>query len=119
MAANVLVFRARPVRLQGQGGLAVQPAFQNRLEARVGAGLQLECALAGGFEPQIGVCFAQAHNAQTSPVSHLRMGLLSRIVRTACAVAGPAAVSAQWISREGVHSRWAWWLLGICSRTTV
>ena len=72
-AANVFMFRAGPVRLQRKGGLSIQPAFQNRLQALVGARLQLEGTLTGRFEPGISVCFAEAHDTQTSPVAHLGM----------------------------------------------
>src|ERR1700722_9308851 len=72
-AANVFMFRAGPVRLQREGGLSIQTAFENRFQALVGAGLQLECALAGRFEPRMGVSFAEAHDAKTSPVAHLGM----------------------------------------------
>ena len=36
------------------------------------------------------------------------------MVRITSAVAVPM-VSPQWINREGVHSKCAWWLFGMCS----
>src|SRR5580698_5102679 len=72
--AHIFMFRARPLRLRRESGLSVQPAFQNRLQGLVRAGLQLQGTLAGSFQPWIGVGLAQAHDSQTSPVAHLGMG---------------------------------------------
>ena len=43
-AAHVFMPGAGPFRLQRKGGLPIERAFQNRLQALIGAGLQLRAA---------------------------------------------------------------------------
>src|SRR5215475_8408898 len=69
------IFMAR-TRASGSGieqELAVQRSLQNRLQTLIGEGLQLDGALAGGFQPRLGVDLLQAQDAQTGAVSHFRM----------------------------------------------
>src|SRR5580693_5234906 len=74
-AAHVFMFRTGTIRLQREGGLPIQATLENRLQAGVGAGLQLDGALAGRFEPGGRVGLGQAQDSQTGPVADLGMRL--------------------------------------------
>ena len=73
------VFMAWPGLLgfPARAGLPIQRVLQNRSQALIGEGLELQGALAGGFQTFVGVGFGQAQNAQTGAVTHLRMRLAS------------------------------------------
>jgi hypothetical protein len=56
-------------------GLPVERALQDRAQAGIGAGLQLQRTLTGRFEPLVGIGLGQAQDPEASAIAHLRMRL--------------------------------------------
>src|SRR6476620_6414095 len=108
----------------GRGGfrikqrLTVERAFQNRFQTLIREGLELEGALAGGFQSWLGVDFLQTQDAQTGAVAHLRVRLALQD-GTDDFGSGNANAFGPMNQSRLVHSRCAWWLLGIGSDTVV
>jgi hypothetical protein len=74
-AANVVMLRAGLLHFQFKYSLPVERSFQNRFQALVGVRVQQQGALAGRLQAYRGVSLGQAHDAQASAVTHLRMRL--------------------------------------------
>ena len=67
--------------------------------------VQQQGALAGRLQAYPGISLGQAHDAQASAVAHLRMRLA--LQDDPHQFRGGPTFAAQWISRDGVHSKWA------------
>ena len=68
-----MIDRGCRLGLSGQGGV-VETLFENRFDAFIGTGADLESPATGGFEPLGPVTLAQAHNAQARAEALLGMG---------------------------------------------
>jgi hypothetical protein len=55
--------------------LAIERVLQNRAQALIREGPQLQGALAGRFQPLVGVSLGQTQDAETRAVAHFRMRL--------------------------------------------
>ena len=65
-APDVFMLRAGLVLFRLEGQLAVEGALQDGAQAGIGAGLELQRALAGSFEPLVGVCLGQTQNPEAA-----------------------------------------------------
>ena len=100
-------------RLQGQPVLAGGEDVLDGVEA---AGAEGDGAGARGVEPGVAVLPPSRMIPSTALYPCSGWGRLSRIRVTSSPVAGPT-FSAQRMRRDGVHSAWARWALGMCSAT--
>jgi len=92
----------------------IQAVLEDGLDTAIGDGVDRQGPVGGCFQARWGYCLAQADDAQTRAVAHLRVRLLARMRSTSRAVCGPICC-AQWMIREGVHSSvpgGSWHMLG-------
>ena len=74
-AAHVFMVGAGLIAVRLERELAIERVLQDGAQALIRASLQLESALAGRFQPLVGVGFGQAQDAEARAISHLRMRL--------------------------------------------
>src|SRR5882672_8652308 len=98
--------------------LAVEAGLQDRSEAGVGAGADVEGTRAGGFEPRGAVALGQAQDADAGAEACSGCLRERMMASTRATVAGPVVCAWRRI-RSCVQSAYARWLLGMWSPIVV
>src|SRR5262245_48064502 len=97
---------------------AIEAVFEDRVDVPIGARLDGAGARASGFEPGAAVALGEAQDAQAGAIALLGVRAIGEDGADEGGGLGPR-VRAQSIRREGDHSRWARWALGMWAGSVV